>query len=960
MTPDKNPIINPPYAPPSRHWELDDHGKATSNLVESRRPSAAYESVPIARRTRDRPRLVQETRENLTPHPRINRIRKVVTEWREAGYPGTNRATKQLLEYWAGEEIEQKPFFAQREAVETIVWLNEAGHRCNTAEHKKIVIELDEENATWSEGLPRQAIKMATGTGKTRVMAMLILWLALRNKNQRTDVLILAPNLTVKDRLEELDTRKNIREQRELYQGLLPAGQSMPGRLYVTISNFHQFQRRSTLAVAGPGDTPSGTEKALLGHHETVDFDAKKESPEGMLNRILKSHKSKRLWVFNDEAHHCYPRLNTERRTTPETREDAKNAGIWFGALKTLHDQNRLHSIFDLSATPMFLLQPVNYKGEIFPWTVSDYPLIDAAEAGLVKIPYVPTDDTSDEDEPIFRYIHKHTTPKTNFTATSIPARPAKLLDHLCRNYAKTFDGYANAGHTTPPVLAVVTHNIVTADAFYGYLAGRKEGNTWIPSKHDTFSNVNPDGTPRINAIRTLLVHSKMDDKLEKIAKLQSEFLLGADGEILKGQDLENKIREMFLTVGQDGAPGEQIRCIVSVSMLTEGWDARTVTDIFGFRAFGSQLLCEQVTGRALRRTSFGEVNPKTGLLSPEYARVFGVPFSFMNAGDAPPPPPRQQYLVKSIEDRKIYRIEFPNIVNYQIVAPSCHIELDPSRVKPFIPITSTIPSSTDMEPIVGKSKTEHPIGRNQSMLWELAKMASDKFCEINNRTNSRRLLFASMVQAVKDWLAHPAIKINDLGALKPPNPETAALAIAKCCKGIDTDKAIIPVFENELEPIKPRSIHTGTTRFWTGREHHYRENIKEILEKSELNIAACDSYSETEVAKVLDTHPAIHAWARNYQLGWRIPWLDRKTGDWHNYEPDFVASASGKTGPLRLVIEFKGITDDKATQKKEFAEEWWCKALNGQRKPEEPEWRYVFIQSRTQIRKAVDKALER
>ena len=441
---------------------------------------------------------------------------------------------------------------------------------------------------------------------------------------------------------------------------------------------------------------------------------------------------------------------------------------------------------------------------------------------------------------------------------------------------------------------------------------------------------------------------------------MQAEFLIDEEGQPLKGQNLERAIREIFLTVGQEGEPGEHIRCIISVAMLTEGWDARTVTDIFGFRAFKSQLLCEQVTGRALRRTSFVEASPETGLLLPEYARVFGVPFSFMNAGDAPPPTPQKNYLVRSVETQTIYRIEFPNIVNYLIEMPSRYVELAPSSVESFTPEINQIPKNTLIEGAVGENKIIYIApDRNQSILWKLAKIASDRFREIDDPTNGKRLLFASMVQAVQDWLAHPAVKVKSLSALEhAPNTENAALAIAKSCKGIDTGRTITPVFENEIDRTKPRFLHTGNTEFWTGLKHRYPKHKKATLKKSELNIAACHSDPETQVAEVLDTHPAIHAWARNFRLGWSIPWLDTKTGDWHNYEPDFVVSASGTKTPLRLVIEFKGLTDRQAIEKGKFTEEWWCEALNGQRQPNDPEWRYVFIENRNQIRKAIDEAL--
>lgn len=234
---------------------------------------------------------------------------------------------------------------------------------------------------------------MATGTGKTRVMAMILLWLALvRPEGVRAAVI--APNRTVKARLGDLDPGG--RNGAAIYEGLMPRGETAPvGKLNIRILNYRQFRRRSKLGIAGEDDKPGGVAKKLIWGANGPTEEQELESEEKMLERLL-GPRNGEITVFNDEAHHCYGPFEAGRKAADrEIEQDENDARMWFGALRLMRAQGRLGTVFDLTATPMWLRRPegIERPEAMFPWTVSDYPLVEAVEAGLVKIPRVPIDD---------------------------------------------------------------------------------------------------------------------------------------------------------------------------------------------------------------------------------------------------------------------------------------------------------------------------------------------------------------------------------------------------------------------------------------------------------------------------------------------------------------------------------------------------------------------------------------
>ena len=952
--------LNEPYQPPPLHFVLDDRFRATNEQVNGRLPSGAYLPVPLADRD-----ATPQGADSLDVHARINRIRELIQPWRDGGYPGIHRSSRELLEFWRSDAPEPRPFFAQWEALETLIWLSEAA--ANDTSGQPILAELREINDGLNHGIPRLAVKMATGTGKTRVMAMIILWQALLSPDP-LHVLVVAPNLTVLDRLGVLDPRHDT----ELYRSLLPPNRRLPvGRMQVTVRNFQAFQQRDRLAVDGPGDRATGAARKLLrpaGQDPRWQDPRWQESRQEMIDRVLGEHRgARRILVLNDEAHHCYPAFPRPRRTDSETKRHEQQAALWFGAIETLHRQQRLGPVYDLSATPMYLQAPPNRSYPLFPWVVSDYPLIEAVEAGITKVPRVPVRDNTVAGQPVYRNLFNQL-PKAcqKLDPRQMPALVDEALDILHQEYQKAAQRYAEVG--IKPVLIIVANTTANADAFYRYVAGEPaaRGAPPRPGRYPVFSNVDRNGRV-VKHPPTLLIHSGLEDaaseadtKANRLAAEQKLFFPA--GEKATAAEQAAHIREVFNTVGQAGKPGENVRCLISVSMLTEGWDVRNVTHILGFRAFKSQLLCEQVAGRALRRTSIPRLSPGERLTH-EYADILGIPFAFMRDGEpapAPPPPP-QPWPVCSRREQAGYRITWPNIVGYRWELPAHACRLDPDRVQPFEPAAPILPTATTLSGSHGEEQTaRREQERANSILYGLARLAVEKFRSARpEQPLPHRSLFTDILRATRAWLEHPAVRVEGLDLLATaPNQETAALAIAGACVTEAGDPILRPIFADEEDPTAARCLDTEGIEFSTTLRLRYPATNHAECRRSELNAAACHSAPEVSLARELDRHPGIAAWARNFRLGWSIPWYHRQSGSWRRYEPDFVARTQ-HAEPRLLVIEFKGPVDDHADAKRTAIEESWLPAVNGSPDPAcQGRWRYLHLTDEARIRAELDRAI--
>ena len=961
-TPLTDPILNTPWDPPTQHWVLDPQtNQAKDELGEGRRKSAPRNPAPRPRKAAVQLGLGEGSQDLFHA---IDRIRDYVGEWRAAGYPGVTQRTRQLLDFWASDQPSLRPFFCQREAVETAIWLMEAGQRTDDGGWRAISNRLSEANQRMNDGIPRVAFKMATGSGKTVVMAMLMIWHAV-NRHMPRDFLIIAPNLTVKDRLAEL---RSDHSNYLLRQFTPTQFQPHLNRLRVTILNFQAFQPRNTLYVNGLGDVAPKAVRNVLRKGADPRW---QETTDQMLNRLLPAHRSgEPIVVINDEAHHCY-RMDARglKKARREEQEEETRAALWFSAIAALHQQRRLDRVFDLSATPMYLRQPVDLPTEHFPWIVSDYPLSDAIEAGLTKIPRLPVDDDTRNDNPVYRDVYKRTKPKS-LNGENMHELVRELLDTMHQHYAEVVAPEYDK-HGVIPVMIVVANNIANATALFRWIAGyRDDKGRPRPGQLEAFANIRADG--EVEHPPTLLVHSQLGDAesdgKKALQDLAAEQVgLHAPTAKTKKQQVQ-AIRNIFNTVGRKGKPGQHIRCVISVGMLTEGWDAKTVTHIFGFRAFTSQLLCEQVTGRALRRTSF-EPDPETGALGPEYANVFGVPYEFMRGVDnpIPPPPPKEPYVVEPVPGRERLRIQFPNLNGYAWAPPEHRCHLNHDAIQGYDIRAPDEPTETVAAGAIGESAEFYdPDITLESAIWETAAKAVERF---ETEERHRRSLFPAMLRATKEWLSHPKVRWVDGASLdtrfawllRSPHNYGIPAAIAAAVRDEGGDPTLLPVFADQSDPMQPRlpdtdirPFHTTVTPVWPMKE-------SELTKKSELNRAPCHSKPEHAVAQALDAHPQIEAWARNFRLGWTIPWRDHELGQWRSYEPDFVARVLTPKGepPLHLIIECKGaLFDDKSAKAKaNTVNSLWIPAVE-HGLPALGRWHYVYLMDPPSIAGEISEAI--
>lgn len=907
-----NPIINNPYKMPLKHWKQDMRGRPIE-LVDGRRPSGSYEIVPDPESKGVDGELL--TRKTELPYSRINVIRQMVSDWRENGYPGTSGTTRDLLTHWGTINDGLQPYFCQREVIETIAMLCEADESSVT-HLSEIKDQLKSINAEWNNDIQRYALKLATATGKTWVMAMLILWKAFQ-ENKSTNVLILTPNITVRDRLcDELDPRN----PNSLYQNLIPQHFEIPANLNVEVVNWQKFTRKDETL---DGKTINSISRRILKTGNTSK-EFLKESTEKMFDRILRKFKhSNTITVINDEAHHCIP---------PHSKNYQTGAYIWFNILESLKKQNRLDDVYDLSATPMFNKTPLKMENNLFPWTIFDYPLIDAVEAGLTKIPMVPVDDDTSEKDPIYRDLYNNLGEgEKDLTLDELPKSVTKLLDKIHENYNLLNKDWDE--NEPPPVLIIVANNIDNASVLYKHIAGYNDNNGKnIPGKYNIFSNITKRGKIS-NEPSTLLVHSKIDQlssdsEWSAINQLQRNFFPIGDR---KSGEYMGYIRSIFNTVGKIGKPGERIRCVISVSMLTEGWDARNVTHIFGFRAFDSQLLCEQVAGRALRRSVpliSSDDNPV-----PEYAEILGVPFDFMHGMKGNKPKKIPDYTVMTVPEREKLRINFPNIIGFRYEADDVKVILNLEKLEKYVAVKTKVPSWTKLEGLVGKSKIDkYDEPHENTIVYAIASAAINKLkIDIDQKNNiGRTVLFASMVSATRKALHSGKIKYEKISRLTmDPNFEKVVKLIVNATSMTNPEERIIPIFIDERRRGANRYYHTGDILFNTHLKNKYPQQ-KQITIKSELNVAPCHSIPETSMAQVLDTHKEVVSWARNYRLKWKIPYMVEKTGRHASYEPDFVAKIKDPKGRiLHLVIEVKGDIGHDAINKKNAICDEWIPAVN-------------------------------
>jgi type III restriction enzyme len=1009
-----NPILNSPYVEPLLHYNTDSEGALDYTDIRKGRRIFKVDSAVIPTRQTGQKEVFEwnEDAEEYITHI-INLCRKEVGQWRAAKYPNTTRISKELLNFWFDNperHAVKKLFFAQQEAVETAIWLNEVAEKSNAGQHILNLLRNGQHTVSDdpADQLPRIAFKMATGSGKTVVMACLICYHYYNRQEYRNDTrfadyfLIVAPGITIKSRLGVLfvDTKnKNPKDIEDYYRvrGLIPP--SMEHRLEnlnarLVITNYHTFEPK---ILQGNKRSPLDGKVNLEG--KKIDTDNKEDFSQVVKRTLGKFKLGSRLLVLNDEAHHCYLPKSKSKTTDNEEADENARAAVWFSGLREIAKKFKLQAVYDLSATPYYLTGSGYAPYSLFPWVVSDFGLIEAIESGLVKIPFLPeSDNTQELTMPVLRNLYEHVkdklpkkgqrTQKKDAAAEDnkfieLPPRLPSLvkgaLDQFYNHYVEYFNGIRKHKEektnifSVPPVFIVVCNNTGASKEVYKYIAGYAyqdaEGNTvTVQGAKDLFSNYDPATNKPLKRPPTLLIDSdalengeQINDDFKKIFAYEIEEFkkdyarMHGQGSIEKISDAEI-LREVVNTVGQQGKLGSHIRCVVSVSMLTEGWDANTVTHIMGLRAFGSQLLCEQVAGRALRRMNYflqgydKDGNPTSDKrkvviekFPPEYAHIIGVPFKMFKGGKTEPPsPPVDLTHITPIPARQEeMEITFPNVVGYRVENLDGQIKHDFSKIENYEIDGSKFPTETIMASPISHNEEKLEVKgvlekRDQELIFLITKELI-KYYFSDEEGNPHFQQFNKLKSIVQEWYNEKVLLLNiaDPRYKRLLYFEEPKKVVDHIARGINpqhnTTEFIRPVF-NYYNKFSSTKYVNGNT-------------VKDVYptEKSHINYVVMDSDWEGICAKTLEEIETVECYVKNQFLGFAIPYT--KDGKDKQYFTDFIARVRSKDSTVKnLMIEISGMSKDKA-EKKWFVENRWIPAVNALKdKYEYPEWHFIEV----------------
>ena len=963
------PILNSPYEYPGRHWELDASGQPTGNINDTRRSVSFITPIPKPKKhSKAQTALVLDEGAGLSTEQQgyhrslINDLRTQVDRWRALPDPSSwmvTPETARLLHHWRHFKFNGvRPFFCQVEAVETAIWLTEVAPQLGK-DGRRFLDHLDAANAEANPGLFRLALKLATGAGKTTVMAMLIAWQtvnAVRHQGSKRftrGFLIVTPGITIKDRLRVLQPNdpESYYQQRELVPSDL-LGEVRQAKIVIT--NYHAFKLRERWEISKGG-------RALLQGHGPELMTTETEGQ--MLQRVMPELMGfKNILAINDEAHHCYREkvnvdedLDLKGDERKEAEENAEAARLWISGLEAVQRKLGLQRVLDLSATPFFLRGSGYAEGTLFPWTLSDFSLMDAIECGIVKLPRVPVaDNIPGAEVPVYRNLWEHIRakmPKAGRRSGGeadpqlLPTQLQTALEALYGHYEKTFQRWQETpGVDVPPCFIVVCNNTAASKLVFDFISGFErrlpDGQVQhIPGKFNLFQNHDGEGKA-LSRPRTLLIDSAqlesgegLDENFRKVAAAEIEHFRREQsqrsGVQVKADDISDAelLREVMNTVGKKGRLGESIRCVVSVSMLTEGWDASTVTHVLGVRAFGTQLLCEQVIGRALRRQSY-ELNEQ-GLFDVEYADVLGIPFDF-TAEPVPPVinPVKPTVTVKAVSpDRDHLEIRFPRVEGYRVALPEERLE---ATFGPDSTLTLTPeligPTVVRQEGLIGEGvnlTVEHlSETRQNTVLFHLAQhLLLTHWRDPNGAPKLH--LFGQLKRLAREWMDGYLVCKGGTYPAQLLHKELADMACEKITAGIVSRVGDGTNIEALLDPYNP----TGSTRhvhFNTSKTLRWAPNP----DRCHLNWIICDSSWEQELCRVAERHPKVRAYVKNHALGFEVPY--RFGASARRYRPDFILLVDdGHDDPLHLVVEIKGQRGEDDKEKARVLRERWIPAVN-------------------------------
>lgn len=976
IQPVNRPILCSPYAEPTAHWVYDTE-TGDARQMEGRRPASYwYKTEKTGTAQQNLAFMTPEQQDDL---PLVNLIREDVKRWRQTNYEGATPVTKQLLAWWRRTDRPRKLFFCQLEAAETVIYLTEilaSGKRprwrpkLSSEDYRKLSCGerpdfpiqtrleiyptlIDRPNENGLSPLARYGCKMATGSGKTVVMAMLIAW-AFCNRGRApgderfpSAALIVCPNLTIKERLQVL--RPENLEGTYFDQFDLIPSQLRPlvnlGKVLVT--NWHLFAPESSHSEGGKS---------------YVVVNKGEESPGAFARRVLGDlHERAPLMVFNDEAHHAYrpAPVGEDEKLTAAEKEEREEATVWISGLDRINRACGIRFCVDLSATPFYLQGSGYLEGSPFPWLASDFGLVDAIESGIVKIPRLPVSDTTGRPEPKYFALWKHIGERLQ-PGERLPGGKPKpeiiwreaedALATLAGQWKERFDYIQAASpgqEKAPPVMIIVCDNTDIAEVFYRNISGEESVEAVMPAEDDE-----DEETPKKKKKtkkKTTYGMGKLfpdlfsnRDNFHPTLRIDSKLLAEAESSDPNASRKEaaESLRGIVATVGKQGLPGEQVRCVVSVQMLTEGWDANNVTHILGLRAFTSQLLCEQVVGRGLRRMDY-TVDPKTGLLTEEYVDVYGIPFSVIpfkgRETKKPTPEDKPKNHVRALEERKIFEIRFPVVEGFAFALRRNLIKADIDKMEILRLEPAHTPTAVFVQPQVGYKvgppgsgygfdfKTQdrdayyHSV-HLQTIQFEIARQivwaltAGTGSGTPKLRLRSRHQLFPQVYSLVEKYVSR---KVDFHGC----NPCELGLetyvkrTVERLIDAIEPDDEqgeppLLPIL-NRYKPIGS----TGEVNFKTTKPCF-------ATSLSHINQVVADTQAwEQSAAFRLELAKLVYA--KNDHLEFTIPY--EYIGISHAYVPDILVRLEAG---VMLILEIKGYQDDQDLAKHQAAKRW-CSAVN-------------------------------
>jgi len=978
IQPVDKPILCSPYCEPDQHWLYDRSTGIPRKEQGRRKASYWYKNERTGSAQQSLAGMTQEESDDL---PLVNALRDDVKRWRDSGWRGASETTKTLLRHWWRDDRSRRLFFCQVEAAETLIYLREMlaqgrvpqfkpqlsladhdalmqGHNprptewvTRVAQHPKLI---DKPHAPKMLPLVRYATKMATGSGKTVVMALLLAWAFCNRGTKPGDTryprraLVVCPNLTIRERLSVLNPGDpdNYFEKFDLVPTSLRP-ELAKGR--VRVNNWHVFSPEAEDIRVG------GVAVGRLGPETAQSF---------ARSRLAELWDEEPILVLNDEGHHAYrpaPVAEGETMTAAE-RADREEATVWVSGLDKINAACGVAFCVDLSATPFYIGGSGYPEGSPFPWIVSDFALVDAIESGITKIPRLPAMDNTGRPDPKFFKLWEHVMDGLRAGERLTGGKPKpevvyrKAQDALLtlagqwKGRLAQIEAGAPGQDRTPPVMILVCDNTDIAEHFHRMISGEEtviveaeededeEGDGAAPRKRRKAKPVK-----RYGAGMQGFPELANSAGQERTIRIDSNLLAAAESGDPNAtrKEAAEELRRIVSSVGKPGAPGAQIRCVVSVNMLSEGWDANNVTHILGLRAFGSQLLCEQVVGRGLRRMDYTP-DPVTGLLTEEYVDIFGVPFSLIpfkgrKPGDPPPPEDRPKHEVLAMPERAAFEMRFPVVEGFVVDLKRNLVRCDVDQVGKIKLDPWSTPTAAFVRPqvgyAVGSPSTQTGFGfdvvtrdeyyRNthlQTIAFEITREVVRQLVDAANpraerlRRTGRATLFPQVLRIAQAYIER-RVDFNGLNPCELGLQTYADRVVGLLVAAIEPDTeqgetAILPRL-NRYRPI----ASTASVRFKT---------VKPVVgtSASHLNFVAADTKSWEQAAaaqiEMLAKSGDVICFARNDHLELNVPY--EFYGQPRIYEPDFIVRL--RTG-LQVMLEVKGQPHPETEAKHEAAKRW-------------------------------------